>query len=90
LITVVAEPGEQANAAHYLAQLIDLGRIPAHTQAIVGVGGFDSFLEQAPQADVNIFGLQARVNLAFMTQMVTATQASCIFVRDSGDESALI
>ena len=90
LITVVAEEVEQANAAQYLRQLMDLGRMPAGTQPIVAVGTLDSFLEHAPEADINIFGLQQQVNLAFMQHKMEQTEASCIFVRDSGYESALV
>lgn len=90
LITVVSDEAERANAEQYLHQLMDLGRMPAGTQPIVAVGTLDSFLEHAPEADVNIFGLQQRVNLTFMQRMMEQTEASCIFVRDSGYESALV
>ena len=89
LITVVADPAEQANGEAFFRRLIDLGRMPRDTQAIVGCGSFEAFLPQAPQADLNIFGLQHTVNVAFMQQMIEATNSTCIFVRDSGLESAL-
>jgi hypothetical protein len=69
---------------------MDLGRMPSGTQPIVGVDGFEAFLKTAPEADICIFGLQARVNLAFMQRMMEQTKSSCIFVRDSGYESALV
>jgi hypothetical protein len=89
LITVVADESERGNAEHYLRQLMDLGRMPSGTKPIVATGSLDTFLECAPQADVNIFGLQEQINLALMQQLMTQTEASCIFVRDSGYESAL-
>ncbi|MFQ5575991.1 MAG: amino acid permease [Anaerolineae bacterium] len=90
LITVVADEAERANAGRYLHQLMDLGRMPRGTQAVVAVEAFDTFLEHAPVADLNIFGLQQRVNIKFMQRMMAQTEASCIFVRDSGHESALV
>lgn len=90
LITVVTDEAELSNAEQYLRQLMDLGRMPAGTQPIFAVGTLDSFLDQAPQADINIFGLQEHVNLAFMRRMMEQTESSCIFVRDSGYESALV
>jgi amino acid transporter len=89
LVTVVADESERGNAEHYLRQLMDLGRMPSGTKPIVATGSLDTFLECAPQADVNIFGLQEQINLALMQQLMTQTEASCIFVRDSGYESAL-
>ena len=89
LITVVQDAGEVAKGVRFFQQLIDLGRMPRHTRGMVEHGDFDSVLAQAPQADLNIFGLQERVNLEFMTRMVQATNSTCIFVRDAGFESAL-
>lgn len=90
LLTAVADPAEEQNAQAYLAQLMDLGRMPKGTTPLVYVGDFETCLQKAPQADLSIFGLQSRVNLAFMQRMMENTHASCIFVRDSGTESALV
>lgn len=90
LITVVAEEGERQNATRYLQQLIDLGRMPKGTQPIVGVGDFQQFLPAAPDADLNIFGLQRSVHINLVTTLVAETKTTCIFVRDSGTESALV
>lgn len=89
LITAVHEPAEVANGERFFRQLIDLGRMPRHTRGVVESGPFDQVLAAAPQADLNIFGLQDTVNLEFMTRMVQATNSTCIFVRDAGFESAL-
>ena len=43
----------------------------------------------APQADLNLFGLVPDPNFDFVRTMVRATHATCLFVRDSGHESAL-
>ena len=69
---------------------MDLGRMPSGTRPIVAAGTLESFLESAPEADINIFGLQETVNLTFMRRMMNQTETSCIFVRDSGYESALV
>ena len=90
LITVVANEAQSADATTYLHQLKDLGRMPASTKAIVAATDFFTFLEYAPEADVNIFGLQEQVALSFMTRLPVQTESSCIFVRDSGMESALV
>lgn len=89
LITVVADEDQAENGQKFLDSLADLGRMPRGTRRIVHVGTFDGFLPQAPRADLNIFGLQPQLSIAHMENLVTATNASCIFVRDSGHESAL-
>ncbi|MGB0388686.1 MAG: Na-K-Cl cotransporter [Ardenticatenaceae bacterium] len=90
LITIIADDAERANGERFLKELIKLGRMPHGTQAIVEVGTLDDYLPKAPHADLNIFGLQSNdVSLPFAERMVEATNASCIFVRDSGNESAL-
>ncbi len=90
LITVVEDEVEQENAQNYLAQLMDLGRMPRGTRATVGVGQFRDFLPQAPEADLNIFGLQAKANITHMRGLMEQMNTSVIFVRDSGLESALV
>ena len=89
LITVVANGTERTNGEAFLADIIRLGRMPRHTRAIVEVGSLEDYLPQAPQADLHIFGLQEQVDLAFTERMLKVTNASCIFVRESGQESAL-
>ncbi len=89
LITVVKDEEERANGEAFMARLIDLGRMPKQTQAIVAVGALEDFLPLAPQADLNILGLQQTVDVAFMQRMIDETDSTCIFVRDSGLESAL-
>ena len=92
LITVVKEESEVEEARHFLHQLIDLGRMPKGTGAIVATGSLNDFIPQAPQGDLNIFGifgLQPQVDVAQMVMLTKETRATCIFVHDSGNESAL-
>ena len=90
LITVVANEADKESAETYLAQLIDLGRMPKGTQVVVGVGDYNEFLASAPDADLNMFGLQMHVNVALMRRLLTTTGTTCVFIRDSGKESALV
>ena len=89
LITVISDEAQLENGQQFLDSLANLGRMPRGTRRIVHVGAFDEYLPQAPHADLNIFGLQPQLNIAHMESLVMATNASCIFVRDSGYESAL-
>jgi amino acid transporter len=92
LITVVKDEADRADAEHFLEQLIDLGRMPKGTGAIVATGSLYDFIPQAPQGDLNIFGifgLEPQINVELMIKMTEDTRSTCIFVHDSGNESAL-
>lgn len=89
LLTVVNDPDEQANGQKFLEQIIELGRMPPNTEAIAATGDFWDVVKNAPRADLNIFGIGSTVDMAFMQRMVDDTHCSCLFVRDSGLESAL-
>lgn len=89
LITVLSNQDEYANGLAFLKKLTSLGRMPHGTTTIVEVAEFSDYLPRAPQADLNIFGVPPKITQAFIERMVTEANASCIFVRDSGNESAL-
>lgn len=89
LITIVKEPLQHANGVQFLHKLIELGRLPTHTRAIVRVGAFNEEMQHIPHGDLNIFGIGERADVHHMKKMVLQTKASCIFVLDSGHESAL-
>jgi len=88
LMTVVRSDEQADDARAFLHTLTDLARMP---EAIVEVhvGDFESYLEEAPRGDVNIFGLMDPPNFSRMREIVTRTRTSGLFVRDSGTESAL-
>lgn len=89
LITLVADPQQQANGEAFMVDLLKVGRMPRPTRTVVEVDTLQNYLPRSPRADLNVFGLQDQVSLDFIERMVTETEASCIFVRDSGQESAL-
>ena len=88
LVTAVADPDQQGTAQDFLEKLIDLGRFPDST-AVVGTDPFDAYIKAAPQADLNIFGLQPEPDFDTIRRLVDQTDSTCMFVRDSGRESAL-
>lgn len=88
LITVMERPEATEDARQFLQALLTLGRIP-RTEVLVINEPFGEYLSQAPQADVSIFGLGPGPDFGFMRRMVTETRSTCLFVRDSGRESAL-
>ena len=88
LITVINDPKEEENAKNFLDSLINLARLPL-TKTEVYVGEFKSIAENAPSADLNIFGMEENLSFRFVKEMVYKTNSSCLFVKDSGHESIL-
>lgn len=88
IITVIANDGDRADAEVFLHEVCDLARIPQSAKQHVMVGPFEECAKGAPQSDINIMGLQANPDFAFMHRMLELTSSSCLFVADSGRESA--
>lgn len=86
LVTVVDNPEQEQQARRFMAELIDLARLPK-TEIGVYVDNFNSLIKNAPQADLNIFGLDPHPNFDFMDRMVDETKTTCLFIRDSGLEN---
>jgi len=88
LLTVVEDSAERRAARDFLETVTDLARMP-DTEVMVKARNFQTHVSQAPQADLSMFGLAQEPDFAFMRQMMETTHSSCLFVRDSGQESAL-
>ena len=88
LIIVIRNPEEKQNAHEFLNSLITLARLP-NTLTEVHVGDFREIVGQAPAADLNIFGMDEKIQFEFVKEMSKKTNSSCLFVKDSGYESIL-
>ncbi len=89
LCMVVDDEEMESQARPFLQELISLARLPASTTLHLYQGSFWQVLAQAPRADLTILGLQARPDLEFIARAIEVVDGTCVFVRDSGDESAL-
>jgi len=89
LVTVCREEDELQNARQYLGNLIRDARLPSEAQPFVMQGEFRERLVKTPEADLNVLGLPRQVDTRFLEMVVRRTRSSCLFVRDSGKESAL-
>ena len=87
----MAVPDEETRkkASVFLSRLISLTRLPRKTKFLVTVAPFMDAVKQTPRADLAVFGLAMEPDLGFVQALVQQVNASCVFVRDSGDESAL-
>jgi hypothetical protein len=88
LIMLVDDEADRDDARAFLDDLVQLARVH-DAETIVGTGDFRDFMAEAPPDDVSLFGLGERPRLASLHDTLHRTGSSCLFVRDSGTESAL-
>lgn len=91
LVTATSDPNEEERLYHFLEQLSDQARLSSMTDFYVLIGDFMETLAAAPRADVNIFGLSTHIDvpIPFIEEVSRSVKSSCLFVLDSGYESAL-
>ena len=90
LVTVVQRPEDVAKAEAFLADVCDLARLPVRVKRQVVLGGLEDALDQIPIADVNVLGVPKQLDVDNLRSYVRRAHGTCIFVRDSGRESALV
>jgi hypothetical protein len=90
LVTVAGDQTEEIKLKEFLNRLGNQTRLPSLTEFHVIRGSFYEALENAPRADINIFGLSEVLNFEVMRQTSEVSKSSCLFVKDSGKESALV
>jgi solute carrier family 12 sodium/potassium/chloride transporter 2 len=88
VLTAVREPEQIEQARAFLLELCDLARFPARVEVEVYVGPFQDCLADGPTCDVTILGLPPEPERERLVQLVEDARSSCVFVRDSGRESA--
>ena len=89
LCMAVENEETQMRAEQFLQELMNMARLPESTEVHVFVLPFEEALRQAPSADLSVFGLSRKSDLAFSQRIMRIIDRSCVFVRDSGEESAL-
>jgi len=89
LCTAVPDDASNLKAEALLTELITLARLPGSTRTIIVQSPFEQALPDAPRADLTIIGLPKELDLSFNRRIMDIVDGSCVFVRDSGEESAL-
>lgn len=90
MVAVVDDADDRERAERFLAEMCDLARIPKDADRRVLLGSLDDAVVTMAGSDLNIFGLQPDPDFAFVRRMVQLSRSSCLFVVDSGRESALV
>jgi hypothetical protein len=90
LITVGSVKSDEKRLLRFLEGLSDQARLPSMTEFHIYIDDFRGALLKAPAADINIFGLADVLDFEFMRETPDWTMSSCLFIRDSGQENALV
>jgi hypothetical protein len=90
LITATSDAHQKRKLYHFLEYLSDQARLPSLTEFFVLLGDFKETVKNAPPADINIFGLSDVLPFDFMREAPELTKSSCLFIKDSGFENALV
>ena len=91
LITTTSDKTDKKRLQGFLERMSDRARLPSMTDFHVLFGSFKESLKIAPRADVNILGLgPGNIPFGRTREVRDLTNSSCIFIRDSGQESALV
>jgi len=90
LITSTTDGTDTWRLHRFLQQISDTARLPSETELHVIVGPFEESLIKAPYADINVFGMPESPDFNFMRKMAETIETSCLFVKDSGAENALV
>ncbi len=88
LLTAIPSIERKEEVQADLERLLDMARLP-RAEVYALEGDFAAAILKAPPADMTILGLPTELDLGWMRGVVTASRSSCLFVRGSGEESAL-
>jgi len=86
-ITVIDDEADIGKTRRTQERLFDRARLPLGTESVILVGNFKEVLSSAPLADLNIFGISNELDGDTMHTLAETVNTSCLFVKDSGDES---
>jgi amino acid transporter len=89
LITVVPEKKDEHRVQRFFEKLSDQARLPSQTEFHILFGKFNQAINDAPRADINIFGIAEEFSADIIRKSAELTKSSCLFVKDAGWESAL-
>jgi solute carrier family 12 sodium/potassium/chloride transporter 2 len=86
---LAATEGDVTATRRWLAHLADGARIPEEVSLDVMVGELGRCLANAPQSDLDLLGLPPDPTVAELRLRVEQSRSACLFLSDSGHESAL-
>jgi amino acid transporter len=90
LLLAVNSEEERSEAMLYLEKIKKVMRLPADTELFILTGKFEPLLNEAPAADINIFGIAEKIDFNWMRRVFRLAGTSVIFLKDSKHENAFV
>ncbi|MBT6121202.1 hypothetical protein HOH45_07040 [bacterium] len=87
LISSIEDLSIEKKTQSFHKHLIDSGRLQK-TESKILVGNFFNLIETCPKAELNIFGAKGFKDYSPLKIISTKLDSTCLFVKDSGQESA--
>ncbi|MFC1671400.1 amino acid permease [Spirochaetota bacterium] len=87
LLSAITREEERSKVLSELNSIVEYGRLNRRTEVEVLTDSFIDVLADAPQADLNIFGMSGELSCNKMHDIVSRMNTSCLFIMDSGYES---
>ncbi len=88
LITTVRDEADAPEAREFLRRISELARLPSKVVREAMVGTFEECMVRATSSDLTILGIAPQPDHERLQTLVELSRSSCVFVRDSGRESA--
>ncbi len=86
LMKIISPDDDLNKENESLNEFINMSRLPI-SEKIVKKGNFFEELENAPEADLNIFGISPTLNMEEHINIARKVNSSCMFILDSGKEN---
>ena len=90
LVTVADSEEDKPRLLKFLNRLSDQTRLPSLSEFHVLIGDYNTALKNAPRADINIMGVGDNINFEMIRETSALTKSSCLYVKDSGNVSAIV
>ena len=87
VLSVADKEEDRDRAESTLRKIADRARMPAEMEVLVFIGKFEEIIVKPPRADLNIVGISNDPDCENMHKIVKLMDTSCLFVKDSGEES---
>ncbi len=88
LVSLAGDEKDHETQTGFFKGLIEEARLPYGTSLNVQYGQFPADLENMPECDIAIFGIGKEISTEQIRTIYSASKVSCLFIRDSGYESA--
>ena len=88
LVSLAGDEHDYSTQTEFFNRLIEEARMPLSTEVNPIFGKFPDDLDKIPECDLAIFGLAEKVTTEQIREIYRKCGVSCLFIRDSGFESA--